>query len=651
MHVWVSGAPTGTRSQGYSKAFPMLEVKGENGKATFYGVDPQKGGKAYSFTQWPPVIMPYADLPLALRTHVESKRVRSEDGSAPDWWFVKQLEKALQRVNDGDGRNDTGFWFIQRLWHQHCNEVTMRAWGQRYQEAVTDVRDEPYTVDEINDTIKGFVARDPAEREPEAITKRPDRAHALTDIGMAERLVDQYGDVIRYSFLKKRWFVWNGRYWQGEDTGTLMRYAKAVTKSLYADAARAASEESQKALAKAAATYSSTMKLRLFIESAQSEEGIAILPTDMDSDPYLFNVQNGTVDLRTGELRHHSPADLITRMAPVDYDPDARDQRWRNFLMHATAGDRTLGAFLQRAAFAALVGAVQDKVFLYLHGPGNTGKSTFLEMLQAAWGPAYCGAVDGSSFLKRQFAGGIRSDLARMDGMRLVVSNEMGEGQIDEPLLKKLTGGDTITFEEKYVNPWQNSATFTIFMAGNDVPKALVESEALWNRWRQVPFVNKIPNADPKWLETVKREPAMRSAVLAWAVRGRAGWNTYGIQLPPSPRRRKSCVWTWTRCECSGRTTASSATETACGPHPTRSVRRTGTGATHATSIQSMRRRSADCCATRAANPSTSAPPQAQCSGVGQASSCGAQGERQPCRYTAQCQWARHQGCNGCNGT
>ena len=121
-----------------------------------------------------------------------------------------------------------------------------------------------------------------------------------------------------------------------------------------------------------------------------------------------------------------------------------------------------------------------------------------------------------------------------MDGMRLVVSNEMGEGQIDEPLLKKLTGGDTITFEEKYVNPWQNSATFTIFMAGNDVPKALAESEALWNRWRQVPLVDKIPNADPKWLETVKREPAMRSAVLAWAVRGRAGWNTYGIGNAPA---------------------------------------------------------------------------------------------------------------------
>ena len=46
----------------------------------------------------------------------------------------------------------------------------------------------------------------------------------------------------------------------------------------------------------------------------------------LDQDPYLLNVANGTIDLRTGLLGLHDPADMLTKISPVNYDPAARSE-------------------------------------------------------------------------------------------------------------------------------------------------------------------------------------------------------------------------------------------------------------------------------------------------------------------------------------
>jgi len=51
------------------------------------------------------------------------------------------------------------------------------------------------------------------------------------------------------------------------------------------------------------------------LEMAKSE--LAISPEDLDRDPWLFNVRNGTIELQTGELRDHRKEDFITKLAPL----------------------------------------------------------------------------------------------------------------------------------------------------------------------------------------------------------------------------------------------------------------------------------------------------------------------------------------------
>src|SRR5207245_241466 len=117
------------------------------------------------------------------------------------------------------------------------------------------------------------------------------------------------------------------------------------------------------------------------IAVAESEPGVPVLPDALDADPWLLNVLNGTVDLRTGDLLAHRKEDLVTKLAPVEYDRRASAPIFTGFLNQIMDGDRDLIAYLQRAVGIALVGKVEEHVLFFLHGLGANGKSTFLSAL------------------------------------------------------------------------------------------------------------------------------------------------------------------------------------------------------------------------------------------------------------------------------
>ena len=122
------------------------------------------------------------------------------------------------------------------------------------------------------------------------------------------------------------------------------------------------------------------------IKLAQSEPDISIVPDSLDTDPWLLNVLNGTLDLRTGKLRAHERDDLITKQTPVEYDSQAQSPQWESFLYQIMAGNKALMGYVQRAVGYALTGSTREQVLFMLYGTGANGKSTFLEMIQTLLG-------------------------------------------------------------------------------------------------------------------------------------------------------------------------------------------------------------------------------------------------------------------------
>jgi putative DNA primase/helicase len=72
---------------------------------------------------------------------------------------------------------------------------------------------------------------------------------------------------------------------------------------------------------------------KAFIEVASWIPDLNVKTDHLDTNPWLLNVDNGTIDLRAWELREHRQEDLITKMANVKYDPQADCPIWKNFIM------------------------------------------------------------------------------------------------------------------------------------------------------------------------------------------------------------------------------------------------------------------------------------------------------------------------------
>jgi putative DNA primase/helicase len=281
-----------------------------------------------------------------------------------------------------------------------------------------------------------------------------------TDFGNAERLVLRYGHELRYCYPWKTWLAWDGKRWQRDSQGAVEQRAKATIQGIYAEAADTHDEERRKALAKWALQSEGERRIKAMIELAKSEPGIPILPEDFDRDPWLFNVRNGTIDLRTGELRPHRPDDRITKLAPVAYDKHARSELWERFLARILP-DKKLRRFVQRALSSSLTGLESEHLFLP-YGPTKTGKSTLLRAVGATMGPDYAAVADFETFLVRdRVTGGPRDDIAALAGKRLVVSQEVDQGKtLAEALLKWLSGGEPIKARALYREGFEFVPTF-----------------------------------------------------------------------------------------------------------------------------------------------------------------------------------------------
>lgn len=376
----------------------------------------------------------------------------------------------------------------------------------------------------------------PDARGP-AVGSRP--GFPLTDLGNAERLVDLHGSRIRYCHPWETWLVWDGRRWARDRCARAELLATETVRRIYVEASEASEEQERKAIADWAKRSEANVRVRAMLDLATSRPGVPVLPEELDVNPWVLNCRNGTLDLATGELRPHDPAELLTKLAPVDFNPEAKCELLDTFLHGATGGDAELQAFIQRAAGYTLVGNTAEEVLFLIHGPAAAGKSTFLEAFKAALGD-YAITMNFEALLPRSAVGGATPDIARLAGQRFVCSIEVDQGKrLAEGLVKTLTGGDTITARPLYREPFEFRPSHTFWLAANHAPTVREDDDGMWRRILRVPFEHPVPRdqRDPQ-VKTLLQDPDFgRPAVLAWAVKGCLSWRARaGLDVPSAVR-------------------------------------------------------------------------------------------------------------------
>lgn len=365
--------------------------------------------------------------------------------------------------------------------------------------------------------------------QPWPVAEPPDLdGFALTDLGNAERLASRHGRDLRFCDPWGKWLVWDGQRWKQDDLREIDRRANETVRAIYHAAGNEPDPDRRAALGKWAGKSEADARRRAMISGGRAF--VPILPDALDADPWLLNVDNGTLDLRSGELRAHRRADHITRLAPVDHDPNATAPTWAAFLQRIFAGDRDLIGFLQRAVGYSLTGDTGEQVFFILHGTGANGKSTLLEALAAMMGDY--GQKTPTETLLVKHGGGISNDVARLRGARLVTAVEAEEGQrLAESLVKQLTGGDTITARFLYQESFEFAPAFKLWLATNHKPTIRGTDYAIWRRVRLIPFTVTIPEKEQDRTLGDKLKAEL-PGILAWAARGCLDWQREGLGMP-----------------------------------------------------------------------------------------------------------------------
>ncbi|KDQ65712.1 phage/plasmid primase, P4 family [Streptomyces sp. NTK 937] len=349
-----------------------------------------------------------------------------------------------------------------------------------------------------------------------------------TDVGVAVMLRDfitRNGGGVRYA--KGLGFLcWDGKVWApGGDK---------VRESLHLLGAEliASGDDSKRRLALKALTNRS---IDAVMKELPSVPGVPVDAGEFDARHDLLSVENGTVNLRTGELQPHRPEDMLTKRLAVAYHPDAPAERWNQFLTEVFPGHPDLPGYMRRLVGYGITGSTSEHCFAFMHGQGSNGKSVFLDALIHV----FKGVTQSTQF--QTFEGSVSvgqasPELASLRGARIVTASETTKyARLAEALVKQLTGGDPITCRFLNQNPFTYTPNFLLLVAGNFKPAILSQDEGVWRRVKLVPFDATFSYAKGNKDTTLPAKLRAESeGILAWAVAGAVEWYAQGLGEPAS---------------------------------------------------------------------------------------------------------------------
>jgi putative DNA primase/helicase len=357
----------------------------------------------------------------------------------------------------------------------------------------------------------------------------------LTELGNARRFVLTYGDRVRFMPQSGRWLIWNGRRWSCDELGEVERLGKQVTEQIWDEIQLVSATEEREQIARWAKRSESARAIAAMLRLAQSPipdvPSITVTVDQLDRDPWTLNLENGSLDLRTGELRPHERRQLCTKLAPVTFDASAPCDRWLDMLGLIFDQNADVIDYLQRAVGYSLTGDVSEHVLFFLHGSGENGKSTLVETIANILGDYARVAAPGLLLAQKNETH--PTGLADLAGARFVSSIEADEGrQLAEALVKWVTGGDKLKARFLFRDFFEFRPLHKLWFVANHKPVVRGTDHAIWRRIHLIRFdvcISKVTTVERDFGQKLRAE---YPGILRWAVEGCLRWQRQGLDPP-----------------------------------------------------------------------------------------------------------------------
>jgi putative DNA primase/helicase len=372
--------------------------------------------------------------------------------------------------------------------------------------------------------------------EPIGGSELPDiaYAHGQTDAANAARFVDHHHSELLHVPQWRRWLSWDGQRWRDDHGVGVLQRAKRYAGDLWRHLKKIAPDVDRNELAKivtAIKAANQTAKIHAYLELAAVDERIVCPVDDLNSDPTLLNVVNGTIDLTTGELRNHNSADRITQLAQCAYDSDAACPRWLETIDLILQSDPDLIRYVQQLLGYSLSGDTGEHILPIAFGTGCNGKSTIWNVVAEVLGDYATLATDDLLMGDKH---NHPTEKAALYQKRFVaISEPQKNSRLKESRVKELTGDRMITARRMHEDFWSFERTHTFWLSTNHLPRIDGTDEGIWRRVKLLPFsvdlrdkVTPIADFDRWLLQNEGR------GIMAWLVRGYLDYAQNGLVEP-----------------------------------------------------------------------------------------------------------------------
>jgi len=363
------------------------------------------------------------------------------------------------------------------------------------------------------------------------------------EIGIGNAFADYFKPIARFNGDRNIWYVYDGSVWQPDENAlAVAELAKYLADALYTFALTIKDEDTRNRYIKRVQKLQQRKHRKTMVEDAKSVYPITM--SAFDSNKFLFNLENGTLDLNTLTFKPHDPNDFITKISHIDYDPEAVCPRWIQFVDEVMEGKEAVARYLQKAIGYSLTGDTSLECLFIMFGPTTrNGKTTTIETILRVMGE-YGRSAKPDMLATNYFRGqsnGSSDDVARLAGARFVGISEMEQKlTINASLTKQLTGNGSITARFLYEGYFEFHLQAKIFIDTNHLPNVTDQTLFESGRLKIIPFTRHFEDHEQdKTLKTTLMAPENLSGILNWAIEG---YKLYKLEGLPEPDEVKAAT-------------------------------------------------------------------------------------------------------------